>query len=311
MIVRPILCRPFIGRQQELAYLRERRLEAGSSHGGLVLVAGDAGIGKSRLISEFCKSLAYSRWKVASAVCLEFARRPYGPILEVLSRVATQRFELANAATKREQFDAVVEAFEGIAARSALMIVIEDLHWADAATLDLLAYFGTMLNRLRVLVVASLRTDELNPRNPCTTAVARIARVANAGRIDLGPLRGSDLHRFIDEALSGVGLSEETRRAVATAGEGNPFFTEELLKSEVERNTAQSIPREPRRLPHDVRATLLERLRPFDESERRVVSQAALIGRSFEAPHRNARRRAAGGAVRTEARARFPIDRRG
>ena len=63
MIVRPVLCRPFIGRRQELAYLRERRLEAGLSHGGLVLVTGDAGVGKARLIAEFCKSLAYARGK--------------------------------------------------------------------------------------------------------------------------------------------------------------------------------------------------------------------------------------------------------
>jgi predicted ATPase len=59
-----VLCRPFVGRREELAYLRERRLEAGSSHGGLVLSAGDAGVGKSLLISEFRDSLAYSRWKI-------------------------------------------------------------------------------------------------------------------------------------------------------------------------------------------------------------------------------------------------------
>jgi DNA-binding NarL/FixJ family response regulator len=281
VVVRPVVCRSFIGRRQELAYLRERRLEAGLSHGGLVLIAGDAGVGKSRLISEFCESLAYSRWKIGSGACLEFASRPYGPILEVLARADAAKFELAAAVTKREQFDAIVGRLERIAARTALIVVVEDLHWADAATLDLLAYLGTKLQHLRMLVVASVRSDELNPDNPSAAAIARIARNAGAGRIELAPLRGAELRAFIDGALSETPLPEETRRAVALAGEGNPFFTEELLKSAVEQSLRQLPPPTRRDLPHDVRTTLLERLRPFDEAERRVVAQAAVIGRSF------------------------------
>lgn len=280
MIVRPVLCRPFIGRRQELAYLRERRLKAGLSHGGLVLVAGDAGVGKSRLISEFCASLAYSRWKIGHGACLEFASRPYGPVLEILARTGAAKFELS-AATKREQLDAIADRFEKIAARTALIAVVEDLHWADAATLDLLAYLGTKVSHQRILVVASVRSDELHPGNVSSGAVARIARIPGVDRINLGPLSGTELRAFIDEALSGTPLPEETRRAVAIAGEGNPFFTEELLKSAVERNAAQAGRQVSQALPQDVRATLLERLRPLDDDERRVVSQAAVIGRSF------------------------------
>jgi tetratricopeptide (TPR) repeat protein len=281
MIVRPVLCRPFIGRRQELAYLRERRLEAGLSHGGLVLVTGDAGVGKSRLIAEFCKSLAYARWKVGHGACLEFARRPYGPILEALAQVDAAKFELAAAATKREQFDRIVDRVGSIAARSALILVVDDLHWADAATLDVLAYLGPKLDRMRVLVVASVRADELYPAHPSTHATAKIARSARAGRIDLGPLHGSDLRAFIDEALVGIPLPEEARRAVAIAGDGNPFFTEELLKSAVEQSSVHAETQRRRDLPQTVRTTLLERLRPFDAGERRVVEQAAVIGRTF------------------------------
>src|ERR1700722_2242606 len=281
MIVRPVLCRPFIGRRQELAYLHERRLEAAVSHGGLVLVSGDAGVGKSRLITEFCKSLAYARWKVGHGACLEFARPPYGPILEALARADASKFELAAAATKREQFDRIVDCIGSIAARRALILVVEDLHWADAVTLDLLAYFGPKLDHMRVLVVASVRTDELHPAHPATNATAKIARHARAGRIDLGPLRGSELRAFIDEALAGIALPEEARRAVAIAGDGNPFFTEELLKSAVEQSSVHAETQRRHGLPQTVRRTLLERLRPFDAGERRVVEQAAVIGRTF------------------------------
>jgi DNA-binding CsgD family transcriptional regulator len=280
MIVRPVLCRPFIGRRQELAYLRERRLEAGLSHGGLVLVAGDAGVGKSRLISEFCGSLAYSRWKIGYGACLEFATRPYGPILEAVLRI-DPRFELAAADTKHEQFDAIVDRLASIAARTAVLLIVEDLHWADAASLDLLAYFGPKLLNLRVFIVASVRSDELPAGHPAAAAVAKIARNARASRIDLAPLRGSELRAFIDEALDGISLPEETRRAIALAGDGNPFFTEELLKSAVEQSAAYAEAKGRYEVPPSVRSTVLERLRPFDETERRTVMQAAVIGRTF------------------------------
>lgn len=280
MIVRPVLCRPFVGRREELAYLHERRLEAASSHGGLVLIAGDAGVGKTRLIAEFCGSLAYSRWKIGQGNCLQFASRPYGPIIDVLARVDARPFELG-AATKREQFDAILDRFKSLASRTALAVVIEDVHWADAATLDVLAYIGSNLQRMRLLVIASLRPDELHPENPTTVAVATIARSARAGRIDLAPLRGVELRTFIDEALSGIALPEETRRAVALAADGNPFFTEELLKSAVEKSAGHAGTTRDRELPHMVRATLLERLRPFDDAQRRILTQAALIGRTF------------------------------
>ena len=275
-----MLCRPFIGRREELAYLRERRLEAASSHGGLVLIAGDAGVGKSRLLAEFCDSLVYSRWKIGQGACLEFASRPYGPIIDVLTRIDARPFELG-ATTKREQFDAIVDRFTAIASRTALAVVIEDVHWADAATLDVLAYLGAKLQRMRVLVLASFRTEELHAENPATAAVAKIARSARAGRIDLPPLRGSELRTFIDEALDGIALPEATRRAIALAGDGNPFFTEELLKSAVEKRSADVSFARDRELPHMFRATLLERLRPFDEAQRRVLTQAAVIGRTF------------------------------
>jgi DNA-binding CsgD family transcriptional regulator len=280
VIVRPVLCRPFVGRREELAYLRERRLEAASSHGGLVLIAGDAGVGKTRLIAEFCDSLVYSRWKIGQGTCLEFASRPYGPIIDVLARADDRPFELG-ATTRREQFDAIIDRFTAIASRTALAVAIEDLHWADAVTLDVLAYLASKLQRMRVLVLASFRTDELHAENPATAAVAKIARNARAGRIDLLPLRGIELRTFIDEALAGIALPEETRRAVALAADGNPFFTEELLKSAVEKSSAHVSFARDRKLPQMVRATLLERLRPFDEVQRRVLTQAAVIGRTF------------------------------
>ncbi len=111
MIVRPVLCRPFVGRRAELAYLKERRLEAGASRGGLVFVAGDAGLGKSRLVDEFCRSLAYSRWRIARGPCREFGSRPYGPLLDALSMVDPGAARVTPAESKRQYFEDIVDRF--------------------------------------------------------------------------------------------------------------------------------------------------------------------------------------------------------
>ena len=287
MVVRPVVCRSFIGRRQELAYLVERRAEAAKSHGGLVLVAGDAGIGKSRLLSEFCAPLAKSRWRVGHGACLEHAQRPYGPVLDVLSAYDGDRTAraLAPAATKREQLDAIVDRFADAAAKTGLVAVVEDIHWADPATLELLAFLAPKLERLRVLLLASLRPAGLAPDHPAHTGLAKLERAARSGRVDLAPLDEPDLRRFIDEALADDALPGETRRTVARTCEGNPFFAEELLKLAVERSASRAPGASGiGALPSSIRATLLERWRPLAEAERRIIAQAAVIGRAFELP---------------------------
>jgi tetratricopeptide (TPR) repeat protein len=281
LIVRPIVCRPFIGRREELAYLQERRREAASSRGGLVLVAGEAGVGKTRLINELRSSLAKSRVRVGVGQCLEFAQRPYGPVLDVLARFDPQAAELAPTTSKREQFDAIVHAFERAAARSALLAVIEDVHWADVATLELLTYLSGKLETMRMLVVASYRSEELHADHPTLPVLAKLARATRVGRVELAPLSGPDLRQFIDAALTGIDLPNETRRTVARSSEGNPFFTEELLKNAVERNVTNGAVAD-RTLPTTVRAALMERLRPLTDQERNVLAQAAIIGRRFD-----------------------------
>jgi predicted ATPase len=281
VIVRPVLCRPFVGRLNELAYLHERRREAGASRGGLVFISGDACLGKSRLIAEFCRSLTYSRWRIAYGPCREFAGRPYGPVLDALASLDPSASRWAPAESKREQFDAIAERFAAIASKKALVVVIDDLHWADAATLDLLVHLSSSMPRMRALFLVSFRPGDVQPGDPATAAISKMTRQAQAGRIDLAPLQGLQLRTFIDEALVGIDLSQETRRAIALVGEGNPFFTEELLK-----NAVQQAP-QPRRfghrpqIPQTIRTTLLERLRPFDARERRIVTHAAAIGRTF------------------------------
>lgn len=275
MIVPPILCKEFIGRRDELAYLEERRREAGRSRGGTIFIKGEAGVGKSRLIAEFSRTLLQTRWRVSVGRCLEFAQRPYGPILEVLARFDRSLIELAPAASKREQFDAILARFSAAATSSAVVVIFEDVHWADAATLEFLTYLATKVDTMRLLVIASLRPEETHDQHPLYGHFAKLLRTPRAGSIALAPLNAAELRLFIDDAVGDLDVPADVRRHVARTGDGNPFFTEELLKSAIEGTSARA-------LPTTLHAAIMERLRPLDDAERRVLRQAAVIGRTFD-----------------------------
>jgi len=280
MVVRPIVCTKFIGREEELRFLHERRGEAARSHGGVVFVRGEAGVGKSRLVRELCASLVRTRWRVGVGRCLEFAQRPYSPILELLERIDRAAPDLVPADSRREQFDAIVARFARAAERSALLAVVEDVHWADAATIEFLSYFASKLGTMRVLLVVSLRPEETHDEHPLYSRLANLLRTPGPS-ITLSPLTLAERDAFIDDALGETVIPAEARRHVAQAADGNPFFTEELLKSTVERAGSGSLPGTGA-LPTTVRAALMERLRPLDASERHVILQAAVVGRRFD-----------------------------
>jgi DNA-binding CsgD family transcriptional regulator len=282
MVVPAVVCRAFIGRREELAFLDEKRLLAGRSHGGIVLIAGDAGIGKSRLVAEFCSSLASSRWRIGHGACLEHAQRPYDPILAALAALdgKGKSSALSPAATKREQFDAIVDRIERAAAKSGIVVVLEDIHWADKATLELLAFLAPKLEGMRVLLLATLRPHDAPKNTPTYERIANLLRVARGGRIDLFPLDERSLRSLIDETLGELEVPDVTRRAIARTSEGNPFFAEELMKIAVARSTDRRTSASG--LPQSLRATVLERWHVLSLDDRRIVSHAAVVGRTFD-----------------------------
>jgi len=282
VIYRPIVCRRLIGRRDELAYLNERRRAAGAAHGGLVLVAGEAGVGKTRLVAEFCAPLAKTRWRVARAGCPEFAQRPYGPLLDALGRIDAGAAALPPSASKHELFDAVSGAFARAAAHHAIVAVIEDVHWADTATLELLVHLAGRLDGMRMLLLVTLRPEEFHPEHPAYGGIAKLAHVPHAARIDLAPLDENERELFMDDALGDIALADDVRRAVARTSEGNPFFIEELLKSAVELRGARDAAPARHGVSPTLRATLTERLRPLSTDERRIIAQAAVIGARFD-----------------------------
>lgn len=274
MIVRPLVCRSFIGRDRENAYLHECRREADASRGGLVLVGGEAGVGKTRLLSELRLALAKSRTRVAIGDCIEFAQRPYAPILQLLRRFNRAEPGAVTPLTTCAEFEAMLDGFDRAAARTTLVAVIEDVHLADSGTLEFLEYLAPRLQSMRILVIASYRPD-------ARPDVGRFSHAGPAGRIDLEPFGDLEAKAFVRCALGEVSLPADTIAAILRSADGNPFFILELLKSAVERGAKGAPIFNPRALPATVVGAIRDRVRPLHEDERRILAHAAVIGPVF------------------------------
>jgi DNA-binding CsgD family transcriptional regulator/tetratricopeptide (TPR) repeat protein len=282
LIPAPVFCPYFIGRRPELAFLIERRRDLGKAHGGLILVGGDAGIGKSRLVREFLDTTGRSRGWVAVGRCRPFASAPYEPLTELLATLVPGAAPLSPAETQDAQLRSIAQALLAVARKHAVVAVIEDLHWSDSGTLDVLALLAERLATSRMLVIATYRDDELGAGHPHYAAFGALQRNRSVTGIALAPLDAGEVRDFIDATLSAAPaqVPPDLRRQVATVAEGNPFFTEELLKGVVDREQGRNAERS---LPTTVHAAILERIGRLTQPEREILTQAAVIGRRFEA----------------------------
>ena len=306
MIARPLSCRFFIGRDLEFDVLEQARRGLAKGRGAIVLVAGDAGIGKSRLVAEFIQKLRGGRVRnVASAECLESAPQPLGPFRTLATSLkhtlrakdlpddvarALAQLRIGAAADvrsesetapldKAELFAALASFFKTAAAERATILTIEDLQWADPSTLDFLVYLAARIANSRLLLVATYRAEEAEGAGSLRGALARLARESTVARIDLRALAGDELRALIAGALDGQpSLPAKTLREVEARCEGNPFYAEELLKNAVEHRDAAEAPG----LPLSIRTAIVERLAGLSDEDRAVVDRAAVLGQRFD-----------------------------
>jgi DNA-binding CsgD family transcriptional regulator len=296
---RPVACPSLVGRESELALLGDARRALAQSRASIVLIAGEAGIGKTRLLSHFLRRTGEGRARrLATAECLEHAPQALGPIRSLLRtlgvsatgqapRVASALAQLAPTETgvaplpvleKSELFDALATVLRSLADERATIVSIEDVHWADAATLEFLAFLAPRIAGSRLLIVATYRSDEVEANETLRSSLARLARESTVRRIDLRALGPSDFRMLLAGALDGhAPVPAETLREIEVRAEGNPFFGEELLKSAIERGDGSQQPG----IPLSIRTSILERLAVLSDDERRVIARAAVLGVRF------------------------------
>jgi DNA-binding CsgD family transcriptional regulator len=245
----------FVGRTAELVELRGALAEAVSGRPSLAFVAGESGVGKTRLLSELERSARSDGIRVIGGDCVELGEGelPYAPIvgaLRPLARSGHPAFkELSDAArcalaqilpglgetrsddeatAQARLFDGLLELLELLAGEDGLMVTIEDLHWADRSTRAFLVYLASSLCKERVLVVTTYRPDELHRRHPLRPLLAELERDARHRRVELRPLTRSELAEQLNDILGELPGEELLSRLFARS-EGNPLFAEELL----------------------------------------------------------------------------------
>lgn len=278
MVTHARVCPRLVGRQDELAALAERRAASARARGSLVLIEGEAGIGKSRLLEAFCERLTHGRARVGSGSCREFGNAPYGPIAEALSEAGTAATP-APAPTQAEELEWLRSRLALSCQRRNRVLILEDVQWADEGTLSFLHYLLKHIGTMRLLVVATYRPDEtIDPR--VARYLTRIARDRGTFRLALSPLTPLQIRHLLrlalgERRLSGAQVEEIVRRA-----EGNPFFAEELLTNAIE---CERSPHAARALPKTIRAAVAERIATLDELTTEIATRAAVFGERFEA----------------------------
>jgi DNA-binding CsgD family transcriptional regulator/tetratricopeptide (TPR) repeat protein len=261
----------FVGRRRELGEL-ERALEgthAGS--GATVLVAGEAGIGKTRLTSELSRRAREAGYEVllGRAIDLVGTELPYQPFVEALRPLGEPRQLDRPAASQRRVFEDTLALLTDHAADTPVLLVLEDLHWADSSTLDLVVFLAHNVADGRVLVVATYRADELASAERMRGLAEGVRRSDAAIVLELGPLERGELTALL-AARADTHLPATLADAIFARAEGNPFFAEELLAA-ADAGSGE--------LPVRLRDLLLKRVNGLHRPTQRLLQLAAATGR--------------------------------
>jgi DNA-binding CsgD family transcriptional regulator/tetratricopeptide (TPR) repeat protein len=294
---------PLIGREDELARLTGVLERARAAEARAVLIAGDAGVGKTRMLDEVSVLAARAGMTVLTGHCVDLGDvgLPYLPFTEILGVLAGDaRFADALAAHPVVDrllgggTDAVrdtgsrLRLFEGIAGLLAdladiapLLLVLEDLHWADQSSRDLLRFLlsrgilqrsagGAPTHRLAVL--ASYRADDLHRRHPLRPLLAELVRLPSVERLELRPMGDAEVARLV-RALRATPLPDTTVRRIVERAEGNAFYAEELLAA---------TDTEAGGVPSGLADVLLIRFEQLSDTAQQVLRTAAVAGRRVE-----------------------------
>jgi DNA-binding CsgD family transcriptional regulator len=293
---------PLVGRQAEFGRLRALLRDAAAGRPVVALVSGDAGVGKTRLVAELSAQARHDGFAVLTGRCAELADTvPYLPLADALRDAAAGPLAdgpLADALAARpvlsrllpdapggqpqgadtpgfaqqQLFGAVLGMLSDLAEASPVLLVLEDLHWADRSTRDLVTFLSRVLHRERLAIVVTYRTDDLHRRHPLRPVIAELTRLPSVTTVALGPLSPSAMAEHLTSLAGGM-LDASMLDNVITRAEGNAYYAEELLAA-----ASTCIGELPARLA-DLLLARTERLSP---AAQQVLRAAAVTGRRVD-----------------------------
>ena len=297
---------PLVGRAEELTRLTAAVERARTGRPAAVLLAGDAGVGKTRLLSELCARARATGATVLIGHCVDLGAvgLPYLPFAEALrelARLADDDATIAEALRSRPALDRLItrpghpppvpttgeddagrlqlfDAVSGVLGDlgedgKPVLLVIEDLHWADQSTRDLLSFLLARLRSERLAVVASYRADDLHRRHPLRPLLGELVRLPMVERLELQPFTPAELRDYL-RALNGAPVPDWLVRDILTRSEGNAYFAEELLASGLGTDPTDSMA-----LPTGLADVLLARLERLPAPVQRIARVASVAGR--------------------------------
>jgi DNA-binding NarL/FixJ family response regulator len=294
-----------VGRDGELGRLLTLLDDAEAGRSVVALVSGDAGVGKSRLIGEVSLLATGRGFTVLSGHCAELGDSvPYLPLADALrgaaqssgvrdalsSRPALNRLlpegrdgqqpdEDRSGLARQQMLGGVLGLLAELAAAAPVLLVLEDLHWADASTRDLVTFLSRMLHRERVALIGSYRSDDLHRRHPLRPLVAELQRLPSVISVDLAPLDPSALAEHLT-ATAPVRIDATVLNDIVARADGNAYYAEELLAASL--SVATSVaggPHDRGSLPAGLAALLLSRVEQVSDAAQRVLRAAAVAGR--------------------------------
>lgn len=295
------VCPVFVGRSAELEVLHDALARAASGEPQALLLGGEAGVGKTRLVEEFADAAAGRGAVVALGGCVEIGAdglpfAPFSTALRALRRALPE--ELAAAAAGQEEelarllpelgeagagrhdeegmarlFELTARLLERVAADRTVVVALEDLHWADASTRHLLAYLFRTLRTGRLVVLATYRADDVHRRHPLRPLLAELDRLRTVRRIELSRFNRAEVGRQIAGILAAEPEPAQVDEIFGRS-DGNAFFVEELAVAAHEGCRT--------RLTDTLRDLLLVRVESLPESAQRVARFVAEGGSTVE-----------------------------
>jgi class 3 adenylate cyclase/tetratricopeptide (TPR) repeat protein len=303
---------PLVGRDAELHELERGWLEARAGRRRAVVLVGEPGIGKTRLAAEFCRSAYAGGALVLLGRCYEESLAPYQAFVEALRHYVSESPvdelrlavgphratlvrlvpELAEPGAEvsmsptgespeRDQFllsESVASLLRAVAAEHPLILVLDDLHWADGPTLLLLRHIVRATEGVPLLILATYRETEVDEAHPLGQALAELRRARALETVALPGLGQQDVAELIS-SQAGRAAPATVARSIVDRTQGNPFFVEELLR---EVGTGGDFNDALTRIPESVKDLLLRRLRRLDDDAKRILTYAAVSGREFD-----------------------------
>ncbi|MGI8854226.1 MAG: AAA family ATPase [Thermomicrobiales bacterium] len=290
------------GREKELALLCDTLANAKEGRGGLVLISGEAGIGKTALAEVALLEAARQGFVVLVGRCFDLAETPpYGPWIDLFAHLPSRAerlplppafAEVGTVGPVANQMALFVQAegfLKALATRSSVVVLLEDLHWADPASLDVLRFLSQSMPTMPILLLLTFRSEELTHRHPLYQLLPHLRRAPATYDLSLGPIDDGAVRSLVAERY---GLPDvDAGRLVAYLGgraDGNPLFVGELLHSLEEIGTVQPATTgwrlgslEDTGVPPALRQVIDARVARLGEEARRLLAVASVIGHEF------------------------------